>query len=53
MNKPELINKYDKVKFFYNATKINFDDKTKIEDFFLNLSNPKIVVNDSTSLIGG
>ena len=52
MNKPELINKYDKVKFFYNATKINFDDKTKIEDFFLKVHNPRIVVNETNSLIG-
>ena len=52
-NKPDLINRNDKVSFLFNATKINFDDETKIEDYFKNVHDPKILVNDTEGLRGG
>ena len=42
VNKPELI---EKLCFLFNARKLKFGDKTKIEDFFEGISNPKVIVN--------
>ena len=53
IKRPDLINKNDKTAFLFNACKLSFDDKTKVEDYFKDISNPKIVVNDTTGLIGG
>ena len=52
IGRPDLINCKDKICFLYNACKLRFGDKTKIEDFFKNTLNPKIVVNDLNSQIG-
>ena len=52
MGKPELYGKKDGICFLYNATKIEFDSKTTIEDFFHYTPNPNIIVNDVNSLIG-
>ena len=45
INKPEFINTDNRIVFLYNAKKIRFDDKTKIEDFFTCGPNPSILVN--------
>ena len=42
VNKPELI---EKLCFLFNARQLKFGDKTKIEDFFEGISNPKVIVN--------
>ena len=44
IGKPELLENEDKIGFFYNAQKLRFNDKTKIEDFFLANLNPKVIV---------
>ena len=36
--------------FLFNASRLKFGDKTKIEDFFKGISNPKVVVNDVNNL---
>ena len=46
VGKPEYINNYNKVSFLYNAGKLDFDNKMKIEDFFGFNLNPKVIVND-------
>ena len=46
VNHPELINSKDKICFLFNARKLKFGDKTKIEDYFKNTFIPKIVVNE-------
>ena len=46
INKPEFINADDRIAFIFNAKKIRFDDKTKIEDFFGLCANTKVIVND-------
>ena len=48
INRPELINS-SAISFLYNARKIQFGDKTKIEDFFGCNEYPNIVVNDLSS----
>ena len=53
IKRPDLINKNDKISFLYNTCKLSFDDKTKVEDYFKNVLNPKVVVNDTDGLIGG
>jgi len=53
MGKEELIGKKDVgVCFLYNATKIEFSNKTTIEDFFHFTPNPTLIVNDVNNLIG-
>ena len=53
INKPELKSKIPKkLCFLFNANKIDFNDKTKVEDKFRNIQLPKIVVNDTQGLIG-
>ena len=52
VGKVELFGQNDKVNFLFNANKIDFNDKTKVEDKFRNIQLPKIVVNDTQGLIG-
>ena len=53
MGKEELIGKKDMgVCSLYNATKIDFSNKTTIEDFFHLTPNPTLIVNDVNNLIG-
>ena len=59
----EMIEKYcqengisihdDYITFINNARKINKNDLTPIESFFINQARPVIVVNDTYDLIGG
>ena len=51
VGKPDLINS-DKISFLFNAQKLSYGDETKIENFFKNITNPKVVVNDTANLIG-
>ena len=53
VNKPELIRQGDKMCFLFNADKLKLGDNRKIEDYFKDISNPKIVVNDVNYLIKG
>ena len=48
---PELYNT-DKVGFLFNAQKLKFGDNTTIGDYFKNVFNPKVIVNDTNNLIG-
>ena len=50
VNKPELINQ-NKLCFLFNAAQLKFGDKTKVEDYFKGILNPKVVVNDVNHLI--
>ena len=43
IKKPEMRNERNLI-FIYNGQKINHKDKTKIEDFFVSGSNPRIIV---------
>ena len=52
MGKPELFNNPQDICFLYNAKRLNFNDNTKIEDFFKNAFIINIVVNDVKELIG-
>ena len=54
VNRSDLINvKGDKkICFLFNASQLKFGDQTKVEDFFKNITNPKVVVNDVNNLIG-
>ena len=52
MGKPELFNNPRDICFLCNAKRLNFNDNTKIEDFFKNASIINIVVNDVKELIG-
>ena len=45
VKRPDLINT-SKMCFLFNASQLKFGDKTKVEDFFKGLSNPKVIVND-------
>ena len=51
VGKPDLVNS-DKISFLFNAAKLEFGNQTKIENFFKNVMNPKVVVNDTVNLIG-
>ena len=51
VGKPELVNS-DKISFLFNAAKLEFGNKTTVENFFRNVMNPKVVVNDTANLIG-
>ena len=42
----------DRIYFLYNASRLNFDDKTKIEKKFEFNPNPRIIVVENTNLIG-
>ena len=44
IKRPELINS-EAVTFVYNNKKLNFEDKTKIEDYFKCNEHPTIIVN--------
>jgi len=46
VNRPDLINQKRKIVFLYNGSQLKFGDKTKVEDFFKGISNPKVVVNE-------
>ena len=50
-NKPELINQKGKFCFLFNSNQLKFGDKTKIEEFFKGIPNPKVVVNDVKNLV--
>ena len=53
VGRPDLIgDNTNKICFLYNATQLRFGDKTKVEAFFKNVNNPKVVVNDVNNLIG-
>ena len=51
VGKPELVNS-DKISFLFNAAKLKFGDTTTVGNYFRNINNPKIVVNDTANLIG-
>ena len=51
VNKSELVNS-NKISFIFNANKLVFGDNTKVVDFFKGNVNPKIIVNDTSNLIG-
>ena len=52
VGKPELFNNPQDICFLVNAKRLNFNDNTKIEDFFKNAFIINIVVNDVKELIG-
>ena len=56
MERPDLF-KSKNVAIIYNATKLNWDDNTKIEDKFLisqaSKYTPTIIINDNNNVIGG
>ena len=49
---PDLINKRQEICFLYNATRIDFECQQKVENYFKNASNVRIMVNDIGNLIG-
>ena len=52
VGRPELIgDTTNKICFLYNAAQLKFGDQTKVENFFKNVNNPKVVVNDVNNLI--
>ena len=52
IEKPELF-KTNQLTFIYSATKLNWDDNTKIEEKFIGEGNAYIFVNDTENHIGG
>ena len=52
VEQPDLINREGEICFVYNASKIEFNNQQKVEDFFRFNSNPSILVNDVHNLIG-
>ena len=48
----DLANTSAKICFLFNAQQLKFGDNRKIENFFQNNLNPKIIVNDVHNLIG-
>ena len=50
VNNEELFNRPNDICFIYNATKINFNDKTKVEKYF-KTQFARITVNDTKGLI--
>ena len=44
--------KSNKICFLFNACRLRFGDKTPVEEFFKNVMNPQIIVNDIFNLIG-
>ena len=53
IEKPELINTYDKIIFIHNRFKIRFDCQSTLEEYFKGIPNPLILVDDVNRLIGG
>ena len=54
IEKPELINTYDKITFIHNRVRIRFDFQTTIEEYFRGEGPfPVILVNEVSDLIGG
>ena len=51
IEKPELFHS-DRIFFICNATKLNWNDKTKIEEKFSNGRVHLIMVNDNYNLVG-
>ena len=44
------LEKSNNISFLFNARRLKFGDQTKIEDFFKDITNPKVVVNDVNNL---
>ena len=55
IGRPELYReKTDRVAFLFNSYKLRFGDQTPIEELFAgNMNNPRVVLNDVNSIIGG
>ena len=51
VNHPELINNTKDLCFISNAKVLNFEDKTKVEDYFKDRTIINIIVNDFKNLI--
>ena len=51
MKHPELINTRNTIAFLFNAQKLKFDDKTKIEEFFKYDDRPTIIVVDTSGIL--
>ena len=45
IGRPDLINKSNKIMFIFNGKRINFDDQTKIENYFHNINSPLITAD--------
>ena len=52
VGKPELFNRPLDICFIFNANKMNFNDQTPVQNYFLGVYNPFITVNDTKDLIG-
>ena len=53
VGRPDLYQqKSNKICFLFNAAQLKIGDQTKVEAFFKNVQNPKVVVNDVNNLIG-
>ena len=53
VGRPDLYQqKSNKICFLFNAAQLKIGDQTKVENFFKNVQNPKVVVNDVNNLIG-
>ena len=52
MGKPELFSRPMDICFIFNATKMEFNDQTPVQNFFGGNFNPFITVNDTKDLIG-
>ena len=53
VGRPDLYReKSNKICFLFNAAQLKIGDQTKVEAFFKNVQNPKVVVNDVNNLIG-
>ena len=52
VNREDMIGKDGKICFLFNGIEIRFGDKTTVEEFFKNVANPKVVVNDVYNLMG-
>ena len=54
IGRPELYGDTSRIVFLYNSYKIRFGDQTPIEELFAgNMNNPRVVLNDVNSIIGG
>ena len=53
VGRPDLYQqKSNKICFLFNAAQLKIGDQTNVENFFKNVQNPKVVVNDVNNLIG-
>ena len=52
VGKPELFLNSDRIIFLFNATRLDFNDNRPVEVVFRYTLMPKIIVNDTQSLIG-